>query len=201
MMKSIPFQLLIVAITSLMFTTGCQEDKAREEATAKAKQSATEQPPAPVPGQKPTMDSTPVGVLNLSASSKTASKGSEVCVAVTARNFNRIVSMQYTLKWDNKTLKFKELRGFNLPGLSKDNFGSQLAEKEGLLTHSWFDANLQGVNRPDGASLYEICFEAIGNAGSKSYVEFVNAPVIFEISNADSQFLELKGERGMVEVR
>ena len=193
----------LVFIVVLLFAAGCKDDKAREEATAQAIQSAKEQPaaPAPAPGQKSALPTATAGTLNLAISSQTATKGSQACIAVTARNFNNIMSMQYTMKWDKKVLKFKELRGFNLPGLGATNFGTQWVEKEGLLTYSWLDANLKGITKPDGASLYEICFEVLGDTGSKSFVEFVNAPVIFEISNADTQFLELKGEQGSVEVK
>ncbi len=185
----------------LLLATGCQEDQVREQATTQALQSSPEQPEQTTPGQKPLTDTTPVGALGLNAATKAAPKGSEVCVAITARNFFHIESMQYTLKWDKQALKFKSVQGFNLPGLSKENFGTHLTEKEGLLTHSWYDASLQGVTRPDGSSLYEVCFEAIGDAGSRSYIEFVNEPVVFEITNASSQFLELQGARGSVEIK
>lgn len=197
----------MLTAASLLIVAGCKDDKAREAATAQAIQSTEEHTAVPAatasqaPVQKPAINTTTVGTLNMAISSKTAAKGSEACVAITARNFNRIVSMQYTVKWDNKVLKFKELRGFDLPGLGPGNFGTQLIEKEGLLTHSWLDANVRGITRPDGASLYDICFEVIGSAGSKSLVQFVNEPVIFEITNSDSQFLELKGEQGSIEVK
>lgn len=201
MKKTILFQLLLVAATALLLVGSCQDDKVREAATVQAKQAAAEQPAPLPPGQKPAPDMTAAGTLNLDIPSKVVSKGSETCVSITARNFDRIVSMQYTLKWDVKSLRFKALRGFNLPGLGNNNFGTHLAEKQGLLTYSWFDASLRGVSRPDAASLYEVCFEAVGDQGSQAYVEFVNDPVVFEITDADSQFLNLKGGRGVIEIK
>ena len=98
-------------------------------------------------------------------------------------------------------LKFKGLKSFGLPGLSAENFGTQLAATQGLLTYSWYDANVKGINLASGTTLYEVCFEAVGPTGSTSSVAFVNAPVIFEITNGASQFLELRGAPGKVDVK
>ncbi|MEZ4935192.1 MAG: hypothetical protein R2788_24040 [Saprospiraceae bacterium] len=54
-----------------------------------------------------------------------ASKGSETCVSVKVSQFNDIVSMQYTMKWDPAILTFKEVKNFGLPGLEEANFGTK----------------------------------------------------------------------------
>ncbi len=192
---------LFLATSSIaLFVIACGNDKVRDEATEAAMKAAPAQQAAPA-NQKPASDQTLAGAINLAISNASASKGKEACVTITAKDFKKIVSMQYTLKWDTKLLKFKELRGFNLPGLNTTNFGTQFAQKDGILTHSWFDMNVKGIDIPDGSKLYEVCFESIGAAGSKATVEFVDGPVIFEITNSDSQFLELKGQAGIVEVK
>jgi hypothetical protein len=121
-------------------------------------------------------------------------------VAVSARNFKSVVSMQYSLKWDPKLLKFKELKGFNLPGLNADSFGKHILDR-GLMTHSWYDANVKGITKGDGETLYEICFEAIGAAGSKSAVQIADAPTIIEIANANGEFFSLDAMPGNVLVK
>ncbi|MCB0522748.1 MAG: hypothetical protein H6577_15015 [Lewinellaceae bacterium] len=196
-MKSLIFKITFPLLTAAFLLAGCQDDKAREKAT----EQALEKPSTPA-ATAPASPSTPatVGSLPLSISNKTASKGSEACVTVTARNFNQIVSMQYTMKWDKDVLKFKGLQGFNLPGLGADNFGKNHTD-QGLLTYSWYDANVRGITRPDNANLYDVCFEVIGGPGSKSFVEFANAPTIIEIANVNSEFLDLDGKAGIVEVK
>ncbi|MBI5915182.1 MAG: hypothetical protein HY842_07375 [Bacteroidetes bacterium] len=196
----IPHFQIVAAIFTLTLLTSCGDDKAREAAAAQALQTATEKTAEPIVSQQSQAAQKTVGTLNLAIGNQAAAKGKETCVAVTARNFNAVVSMQYSLKWDAKVLKFKGLQGFNLPGLSANSFGTQ-ATSDGILTHSWFDANVKGISRPDDTKLYEICFETVGKAGSKSAVEFSNTPVIFEISNANSQFLALDGQPGTVEVK
>ncbi len=185
---------LLIALSVL----GCQNDKAREQATNQALEN-TSTPPANSETASPATPAT-VGKLPLSISSKTAAKGGETCVSVTAKNFNQIVSMQYSMKWDKNVLKFKGLKGFSLPGLGPENFGKNQAA-DGILTYSWYDANVQGISRPDNSNLYEICFEVVGAAGSKSTVEFANAPTIIEIANVNSEFLDLAGQSGTVEVQ
>lgn len=199
-MKFPVFQIVTFSFAMFVLLPACADDKAREEAVAQAQQPNPEQP-APPPNQKPAAQTALAGTLNLALGSKTASKNSETCVAVTARNFNEIVSMQYSMKWDPNVLKFKEVRSFNLPGLSANNFGAQLAGKEGILTYSWFDANVRGISRPDGSNLYEVCFEVVGEPGSKSAIQFTDVPTVKEISNSASQLLALDGAVGTVEVK
>ncbi len=199
-MKSPVIQIVILTFSMFFIATGCSDDKAREAAVEQAQQAANTPAPAQ-PAQKTASEPATVGTLNLDIPSKTATKNSETCVVVTARNFNSIVSMQYSMKWDKNVLTFKRVQGFNLPGLSANNFGTQLVEKEGILTHSWFDANVRGISRPDGANLYEVCFDVIGEAGSKTTIQFTDVPTVKEISNSNSQFLNLASAGGVVEVK
>ena len=138
--------------------------------------------------------------LTLSAATKTATSGGEVCVDVTTRDFHEIMSMQYSLKWNTKTLKFKALQKFQLPGLTDQNFGQTGVDK-GILTFSWYDQNLRSISMPDGASLYQICFDVIGKANEKSYLQFTGSPTAIEISNLDGNLLNLNGIAGVVKIR
>jgi len=189
--------LSLVALLSLR----CSDDKARELAAEQAL-NATPTAPASTAANNAPSSSTPAttGTLRLAATSVNVQKGGEACIAVTARDFREIVSMQYTMKWDAAVLRFKEVKGFGLPGLGANNFGSQLAAK-GLLTYSWYDINVKGISQPDGVKLYEVCFDVTGGPGSKSYFQFVNEPTVIELTNSASNFLELKAEEGQVKVR
>ena len=199
-MESSVRQILVATVAVVYLLTSCTEDKAREAAVEQAQQAANAQQNAPAT-QKTLPETTTVGTLHLAVSSKSASRNSETCVVITARDFDQIVSMQYSVKWDKEVLRFKRVQAFNLPGLGEQNFGAHLAEKEGILTHSWFDANVRGITRPDGANLYEICFDVVGEPGGKSSIQFTDMPTIREISNSASQLLALDGAAGVVEVR
>ncbi len=142
----------------------------------------------------------PVPALTISASNVSGDRGKEVCVELKAAGFEQILSMQYSMKWDNKVLKFKEVRGFGLPGLSANNFGTSLVFEQGVLTFSWYDQQLRGLSKPDGVKMYEVCFEVVGEAGNKSPFEITSEPTVIEITNGSSQFLQLKTENGSVQV-
>ncbi len=142
----------------------------------------------------------PVATLTLTASEVEAAKGETACVEVKAKDFNQILSMQYSMNWDANVLKFKEVRSFGLEGMSIQSFGAHLASK-GTLTFSWYDPSLRGFSKPEGHKLYELCFEVVGKPGSKSKFEFSGKPTTIEIANSASQFLELRSVSGLVTVK
>ncbi len=203
-MKLPHFQIVIALFCFAMATACGNDDKARETAAAEALEATKTQPSdqAPPATNAQPQDTRPKtgGTIYFTLGGTSASKGSEVCVPITAKNFRSIVSMQYSLQWDPKVLKFKDLRNFGLPQLNAENFGRHIVDK-GQLTHSWFDANVKGISKGDGETLYEICFEAIGNAGSKSPVQIVNTPTIIEIANVNSEFFTLDATPSMVLVK
>lgn len=180
------FFKIIVVIGFALFFVQCQEDGAREDARKAAlENSGNPQTTAPTTGQPAT-----VGVLNLQATGIRVSSGNEACIGVTSPDFREIVSMQYTMKWDPKILKYKGVKSVDMLGLTANNFGTQAVD-QGILTFSWFDPNVKGVTLRDGALLYDVCFDAVGEPGSEGRFEFVDDPVIIEISNSASQFLDL----------
>lgn len=187
-----------VALCCCSMLAGCSDDKVRDQARKQALQNVAA--PEPEIGHSTPNEQLIVGALQLTAASAEASKGEEVCVAIKANDFREVVSMQYTLKWDPAVLKYTSLRKFELPGLSQQNFGTHLTD-QGLVTHAWFDLNVKGISLPDGATLYELCFEVVGHSGSKSTIQFINEPTSIEISNAASAFLELKQVPGVIKVR
>lgn len=204
-MKLPHFQLVIAIFCFAMATSCNHDDQAREAATAEAmeasKTTPAENPTAPTNAEQPAQARPKTaGTMNMVISGGNASKGAETCVAVTAKNFKSIVSVQYSLKWDPKVLKFKDLKNFGLPQLSVENFGRHILDK-GQLTHSWYDANVKGITKGDGETLYEICFEAIGAPGSKSAVQIVDAPTTIEIANVNSEFYTLDATPGTVLVK
>ena len=141
-----------------------------------------------------------VNTLTLTASNKTAQKGAEVCLDISSKDFQQIVSMQYTMKWNPKVIKYKSVKGFGLPGMSANSFGAQDAAN-GKLTFSWFDFNVRGITVADGTALYQVCFDAIGESGTKGYFQFTNSPTVIEIANVFDVFLELNAVNGLVRIR
>lgn len=141
----------------------------------------------------------PVAALTLTASELVAAKGETICVEVKTKDFNQILSMQYSMNWNSNILKFKEVRNYGLDGMSIQSFGAHIAQK-GFLTFSWYDPALHGFSKPDGTKLYEVCFEAIGEPGSKTKFEFSGKPTAIEVANSSSVFLDLRTIPGEVKI-
>ncbi len=116
--------------------------------------------------------------LSFTLGSITAAQGETICIPVTADNFNDIFSFQTGLSWDPSILRFTEIRDAGLQSVNANDAMSA----QGLLNILWlFDQS--SVTLADGTTLFEICFEVVGSAGSTS-VRFVDNPG-FPIEIAD----------------
>ncbi|MBK7474532.1 MAG: hypothetical protein IPI11_00365 [Haliscomenobacter sp.] len=140
------------------------------------------------------------GAMTLSVGQGSGKTGSTVCVNLNATALRRIISMQYSLKWDSNALEFVQVRNFRLPGLAQENFG-QTKTKEGILTFAWIDNSLKGVDLPDGTPLYQICFKIKGKAGSAATISLSPKPTPYEVINTFEQYIQLVGVSGKVVVK
>lgn len=139
-------------------------------------------------------------ILTLNLEDQTIEKGKVFCSNVQVRDFNSIMSMQYTTRWDPEVLTFSKVQGFGLKDLSASNFGATRAS-EGHIAISWFDQDLKSITLPDGNTIYQICFEAAGNAGSSSALQFTGDPVIVEISNADGEIIGFSSRKARITIQ
>lgn len=155
---------------------------------------------SPMVGTKNTSpEQTYDGEVTFAAGDINAEKGKNTCIDITVSNFTNVISMQYTLAWDQTVLDFTGLKGFKLPGLSQQNFGTPLA-KNGRLTAVWIDNSLKGVNLKDGSSIYQVCFNPIGEKGAKSPVAFVQKPTPFESVNVNEKLLKVLNTNGSITI-
>lgn len=138
--------------------------------------------------------------ITLKAEKKTAAPGSKVCVNISADNFSKMLSTQYTLRWDPKVLEYSEVQNFKLPYLSKDNFGT-IGIKKGFLTVVWIENNLKGADLANGAAMYQVCFTIKGKAGSSSSITFSPNPTPFEAVNSKEQLAKVSVVNGSVSVK
>ncbi len=140
------------------------------------------------------------GSMTLGVGQGSGKTGSAVCVNLSATAFRKIISMQYSLKWDSNALEFVQVRNFRLPGLTQENFGTTKT-KEGILTFAWIDNSLKGVDLPDGTPIYQICFKIKGKAGMTSTIALSSKPTPFEVINSFEQYIQLVGVPGKVVVK
>ena len=108
--------------------------------------------------------------------------GDNVCVDISVENFVEILGTQFTLVYDQTILDLTSIEGFNptLPGLGIGNFNALPGE----ILFSWSDFNPTGSTLSDGAVMFSLCFDIIGNLGDCSDVEFSNTPLAVEVITA-----------------
>ncbi len=121
-------------------------------------------------------------IINVSAIN--ANPGDVACVDFTVENFNDIVGIQYSVRWDPTVLQYNSVNNFGLPDLASGNFG--VADiGQGILRFLWFDASLTPVNLMDGDLIFSVCFDVIGSLGEASFVEISGDPLGIEVTSSD----------------
>lgn len=110
-----------------------------------------------------------------------AAPGSVVCLPVTVFDFNDILALQFPIIYDESIVTFSNVQNFN-PAANGLNAGS-FNDLGGALLLSWNDPLFSGITLPDGAVLFEVCFNVIGVAGETSPVEIGDSPIPPEAAN------------------
>ncbi len=113
--------------------------------------------------------------------------GDRVCVDVSVNDFTDIVSVQYTLEWDESVLMFDGIDDPTPVFPGTISTGTTFVN-DGQLTFSWISPNLpDGVTVPDGTVFYELCFIAIGQVGDFSDILFTSGQTPIEVSEEGDQ--------------
>ncbi|PHN04939.1 hypothetical protein [Flavilitoribacter nigricans] len=205
--------LLLLLLNSIAFT-GCKQTDSQEEQSAETAattpQADAEAPATAAPAA--TSSESPVGTrpayvppkatqnpLTLGVSNQRVKSGAPLCLDIQVADFDQLLSMQYSVKWDPTMLKFKSVQNFQLPGLGPEDFGAHRAA-EGTLTSVWIDENLQGVTVADGATIYQICYDVVGASGKTTEVMFSDGPTPFEVVNLKEEVVDIKGVAGRVTI-
>lgn len=126
--------------------------------------------------------------------------GDTACFAIKVGGFRDVLGMQYTLSWDKAVLQYVAVGSFGLPGMSKENFGINLAPA-GKVTAAWIENSLKGISLNDGAEIYQICFKAIGKAGQSSEISVGADPTAIEVVTAGDQVWGIDAPRGRITIQ
>ena len=119
--------------------------------------------------------------LSLIAPTLSATCNTTINVPVKIKNFQRLLSLQFSLGWDTSRL---QLNGVNNYGptamaLSNTNFGMGNSAR-GLLTFAWNNENQAGVSLTDSTSIFVLQFTVKGNNGTTGYLNFFGNPTNIE---------------------
>ena len=120
-------------------------------------------------------------------------------VNVTVSDFADIVSMQFTVGWDETKIEYVDVYNLDLQGLENANFGTEpVVVENGLLTLSWVDNSLNGVTLPSNHQLFTIRMKAIGNEGDLIPLVFADTLAIVELVDTSQTAVTVNLEEGMV---
>lgn len=125
--------------------------------------------------------------------------GESICLPVTVYDFRNILSVQFSVAWDTTALKFQRVENFGMRDIYDNSFGKTMTES-GYLAFLWYDQHLLGKSQKDGFGLFDICFEAVGEAGAHSQVEVSDSPTVSEVMSGKAVSLRLHKEHGQVEI-
>lgn len=114
--------------------------------------------------------------------------GQNTCIPVKTNNFNNILSFQYIMEFDNSRLEYTGVKNLNQSiGLSEEYF-SQVSPTR--VRASYTDLTIQGVTVPNGAVLYEMCFDVKGDCDQKTKVDFIGTDKVgIEITDVSGNIL------------
>lgn len=126
--------------------------------------------------------------------------GNSICVPVTVENFE-IISGNFSMSWDETVLQYTSIINTN-PILDPFTTTTILNENEvanGQLGLSMAD-DMAGtiLSLPDGAVLFEICFDAIGQLGDCSPLNIEGNPTGIAVEDEMGQLLALTVDTGQV---
>jgi len=138
--------------------------------------------------------------LTIIASEENAEPGENVCVVVTVENFVNVQSAQAGLTWDPAIIQYTGVQNFgDLPGLM--NLFNVNNVNAGEINFLWFDnSGSNPVTLADGATIFEICFDAVGSVGDCAPVEFANINGNIEFSDGSGQTLDFDTDDGKVTI-
>src|SRR5699024_4845608 len=119
------------------------------------------------------------------------------CVDVSVKNFEQIKSMDVVMRYDEDVIKFEEIQNINLPQLTQGNFTNP---EPGQVRMSY--NNPTGATVTDNTTIFEVCYEAVGNNGTSSAFRFTggdpNPPL--EVVNINDESLDVRTSNGSVNV-
>lgn len=102
--------------------------------------------------------------------------GDEVCVSVTAINFNDVTSYQFTLGFEPLNFNFTQITNINIPGATAANFNTAGAAGGFIFFENY--SQDPGATMNDNDVMFDICFEAVGAPGDCSEITLQEIPLV-----------------------
>lgn len=119
--------------------------------------------------------------------------GDEICVKVMANGLKDLSHLEYLMRWNPGILKYKSVKSFNttIPAFGKTHFNETNTDN-GILALAYQRPGPQLFTVPNGAVLYEVCFEVIGLGGNSPF-SFPLDPAVVRVNNGPNIGINPKG--------
>lgn len=130
------------------------------------------------------------GTPVFSASIISAAQDDNIKVEVSVSDFEDVVSIQFSLRYDSTVLKALSVGDFGLPYMGSTNIAIAPLQTEGIIAFSWYDESLSGQNLSDGTVIFSVTLKVVGEPSSETALSFSNEPVLIEVTNSGGEVLE-----------
>ena len=134
----------------------------------------------------------------LIAQAGSANPGENICIGISTFDFEDVISAYFNISWEPSILSFTGVQNFNLTGLNDFNFLTGLTLVQGDLGVAW--DNGAPVSVPNGTTIFEVCFDVIGDPDSCSVVQFTDnfVPVNVETAQSNGTDVGLNGQGNQI---
>tara|TARA_Y100000385_G_scaffold282812_1_gene337861 strand:- start:3245 stop:7048 length:3804 start_codon:yes stop_codon:yes gene_type:complete len=127
-----------------------------------------------------------------------AGNGSSICVPITVNRFTSIASLQSGLTWNSDVLRFTGLNEVGLQGVSTNDANAESGELRLLWLIGLGD---DPISLDDGSTVFEVCFDVIGNTGQSTNIRFESLPnFAIEVASGDGTAEEVCTDNGRFQV-
>ena len=128
-----------------------------------------------------------------------AGNGSSICVPIVVNRFTSIASVQTGLTWNSDVLQFTGLNEVGVQGVSTNDQNAD----DGELRLLWLiGLGDDPVTLEDGTTIFEVCFDVIGNTGQSTNIRFESLPnFAIEIASGDGTAEEVCTDNGRFQVQ
>ncbi|MEO0340529.1 MAG: cohesin domain-containing protein, partial [Bacteroidota bacterium] len=137
------------------------------------------------------------GDFMVTVSDEMTQQGQEVCAGVSVQGFTDILGIELVFSFDPTKLQYSEVKNFNLSGLNGSAFGEPGvgANPNNQLKLSWFDQQVAGVTLSDNTTIFDVCFNAIGD-NTSDQITMSNA----EIIDVNEDIVSFSGNPGTITI-
>ncbi|MEM0995110.1 MAG: cohesin domain-containing protein, partial [Bacteroidota bacterium] len=144
-----------------------------------------------------------VAEAQLAIASKTVNSGESFCLPITAAGFESLTSLQFSLEWDDSVLAYTGIAFYEDPlGMSYQQTPSYIEAADEFKLIWWSGDDNLNVIVADDTPLFELCFDAIGEAAVETLVEF-NESIPLEATRVEEGVLleiPVNTEDGVIQI-